>query len=237
MTATTFLLLIATVLNVEGTVARIDRGHLAGLRVGDVGTFFYELKVDSETRRVEIGTGSVIDVAAASASIRTPPETTVQRAYRVAFEIAVPPRAGQALLNQVRSAPSGTHSAVTPVPQRPAPNQPTDESVRAFVTRWAEAWSDQRVDDYLALYASNFRAPAGTRRREWAAQRRQRISAPRSISVQVEQLEVISVASRVAVATFVQVYRSDTFEDRVPKLLDLVREAGEWRILEERLVD
>ncbi len=240
MPATIFLLLVATVLSVDDDVARIDQGRLAGLRQGDTGTLFYQLKVGVETRRIDIGTGTLIEAGDHHSLLRFAASANLRPDHRVEFRIAVPLEAGQEFLTQVREASSESDPGVDSVLGDQAAkglSAPPDASVQGFVTKWARAWSEQRVEDYLALYARNFRPPDGMRRGVWEEQRRQRISTPASITINVEQLEVVTVASRAAVATFVQHYRSETYQDRVPKLLDLVREAGEWRILEERLVE
>ncbi len=235
MPATTFLLLVATVLSVDGGVARIDRGNMAGLRPGDVGAFYYQLTVGSETRRIDIGTGTLIEAGERHALVAIAAGSAVSPEHLIEFRIPVPAADGEELLRRARRARSPGDPALA----RQAVDEPAaaEASVRDFVLAWAAAWSEQRVDDYLAFYARSFRTPGGMRRGQWQAQRRQRIESPASIAVSVEQLEIVTVASRVAVATFIQSYRSDTFHDRVSKLLDLVREDGEWRILEERLAD
>ncbi len=244
MPGTTFLLLIATVLSVDGDVARIDRGQVAGLRPGDAGTFYYLLTVDSQTRRIEAGTGTLTEVGERYALVEIAGGATVSPEHLIEFRIPISPEAGEEVLRRTRRGPlatvtpeGGERNNVTPEGGgRVAAGGPaTEASVRDFVLAWARAWSEQRVDAYLACYASNFRAPGGIRRGTWEAQRRERISSPGSINVSVEQLKIITVASQIAVATFVQSYRSDNYHDRVSKLLDLVREDGEWRILEERV--
>ncbi len=234
MPATTFLLLIATVLSVDGDVARIDRGRAAGLRPGDAGAFYYLLTVGTESRRVDAGTGTVIEVGERHALVEITGEATVSPGHLIELRIPVAAEAAEELLRRAR-----TRDAPNAAPIRRAASEPeaAEASVRDFVLAWAAAWSEQRVGDYFACYARNYRPPGGISRDRWQAQRRRRIERPASIAVDVEGLEIVTVASRAAVATFVQSYRSDTFSDRVSKLLDLVRENGEWRILEERLVD
>ncbi len=234
MSATTILLIVATVLNVEGGVARIDRGYHAGLRADDVGTFFYQLSVGGKPVRIDTDTGTVIETTENHALLRVEGNTVLRPGYRVELRIAVPVEAGRTLLQQVRDPPIESAAATHRDEAKVLPS-PADASVGEFVSSWAQAWSDQRVDDYLEHYASNYRLPNGMSRSDWASQRSGRVLAPASIAVRIEELEIVSVASRVAVATFVQFYRSNTYEDRVPKLLDLVRESGQWRILEERL--
>ena len=56
-----------------------------------------------------------------------------------------------------------------------------DGEMAALVRQWAQAWSDQRVEDYLESYSSGFLPPGGRSLERWQDQRRQRITRPRFI--------------------------------------------------------
>ncbi len=113
--------------------------------------------------------------------------------------------------------------------------QPADRAeVAAAVAAWADAWAGQRVDDYLAFYAPDFRPPDGLDRSAWEAQRRLRLTRPRSIEVEVRDLVVRIDGPERAEARFAQSYRSDIFSDRVTKVLEMGRRGGVWQILAER---
>ncbi len=105
----------------------------------------------------------------------------------------------------------------------------------AVARAWARAWSEKRIDDYLGFYASSFSPSEGMGRDEWQAQRRERLAGPRTIAVELRGVEAEPVSSERARVSFDQAYRSDTFSDEVRKTLELVREDGRWRILEERV--
>ncbi len=223
MPATTFLLLVATVLSVHEGVATIDRGSHEGLRPGDVGAFYYELTVGQSAKRIELGSGTLIEADETRSQVEFADDLAVRPGHLLEFKIAVSSEVREELLSQAR--------------ETQPPESEMDVAVRAVVLEWAAAWSDQRVDNYLAFYATSFRPPNGLRRDDWEILRRQRILGPAFIKVSLEQLEVVSVASRAAAATFVQTYRSDTYQDRVSKLLDFVREDGAWKIRDEREVE
>lgn len=101
------------------------------------------------------------------------------------------------------------------------------------VTSWAQAWQGQDVDAYFGHYSARFRPPAGLSLDEWRALRRQRLTAPRAIAVEISELEVEGRAATVAEARFVQDYRSERFSDRVRKRLELELEQGDWKIVRE----
>ncbi len=98
---------------------------------------------------------------------------------------------------------------------------------------WAQAWASQRPADYLRHYSKRFQPPRSMSRIAWEAQRTDRISKPDFISVDVSGLETELLAPDRARVTFDQAYRSDNFRDAMRKTLELVREDGEWKILEE----
>ncbi|MCK5914124.1 MAG: tetratricopeptide repeat protein, partial [Desulfuromusa sp.] len=53
------------------------------------------------------------------------------------------------------------------------------ESEEDFLRRWAQAWSNQNVDEYLTFYGEAFTPPAGRNRTDWETQRRTRIMSPK----------------------------------------------------------
>ena len=134
----------------------------------------------------------------------------------------------------------------------PAANQPLEETptarlpnteveteaialnqVKNFVLDWAAAWSRQDVDAYLSHYAEDFRPASDTSHTVWRDQRRERLMRPRSISVEISELEVIPQDAQHVQARFVQDYRANHYRDRVSKRLDLMLEGDEWRIVRE----
>jgi hypothetical protein len=124
--------------------------------------------------------------------------------------------------------------AVTATPDPIAVANEFDASVLvALVEGWARAWSEQRAEDYIDFYSRSFRPVGGVTRTTWAAQRRERITRPRFIQVEVDSVGVRQIGDERAQVRFIQSYRSDSFQDRVVKTLDLVRESGGWKIARE----
>jgi ketosteroid isomerase-like protein len=123
-------------------------------------------------------------------------------------------------------------SAETPVAKKPA--AAGDAGVLEAVNAWAKAWSAKDVDAYLASYAKDFQPPRGESRDDWAKGRRQRVSAPKSISVTIESPKV-SVTGGQASVTFRQGYRSDIVRSTSTKTLILVKSEGRWLIQQEKV--
>jgi hypothetical protein len=128
----------------------------------------------------------------------------------------------------VAAKPAAKAVAADSVPTKPAAANP---GIEAAIARWALAWSARDVDAYLAAYADDF-AAGGMTRTSWEAQRRARITAPKSIEVKIDDLK-IEQQDGSASATFRQTYRSDRLSSTVTKTLKLALQNGAWRIVGE----
>ncbi|MGP1675611.1 MAG: L,D-transpeptidase Cds6 family protein [Burkholderiales bacterium] len=109
-----------------------------------------------------------------------------------------------------------------------------DELIKA-VQDWAGAWSRQDVSGYLAHYASDFKTPKGESRGDWEKARRQRVSAPKKIEVEIKSPKVSINGDNAASVRFYQVYRSDIIKASGTKTLIMVKTNGKWLIHEERV--
>lgn len=129
--------------------------------------------------------------------------------------------------------------AAAPEPTAAAATPPAATDLRAqlepVVAAWAEAWSQQRVRDYLGFYAGDFQPEGFASRDAWESTRRQRVAAPSFIEVEIDldSMTVRETGPDGAEVTFVQRYRSDRFGDTVEKTLGFVRRDGAWRIRSE----
>jgi len=112
-------------------------------------------------------------------------------------------------------------------------NTNTSADVLKAVNAWAQAWSKKDADAYLAFYAKDFKTPGGEPRDQWEKTRRERISAPKSIAVGVEQPKVTMQGSDQASVSFRQSYRSDKLKSSSRKTLVMSRADGRWLIREE----
>jgi uncharacterized protein (TIGR02266 family) len=104
---------------------------------------------------------------------------------------------------------------------------------RGAVRAWAAAWANQDPETYLEFYSRDFQPAGGLSREAWEAQRWERLTAPRSIEVELSEMDVSLGDNDRMNASFVQEYRSDRHSDVVNKNLDLVLEDGQWKIVKE----
>lgn len=115
----------------------------------------------------------------------------------------------------------------------PAPTAPEAEpAIGKRVNDWAAAWQNKAIDDYLGHYAPDFKPAGKLTHGDWLAQRRQRLSRPGAISVEIIDLQ-IEQSGDTASARFQQTYRAETQTLTDKKTLELVRRDGQWLILRE----
>lgn len=107
-------------------------------------------------------------------------------------------------------------------------------SPEEVVASWAQAWANREADGVIALYSASFVAPtdsAGSA--AWLQQRHEQVAVGPIPDARVEGLKVDSDGGDRRIATFTQHFGTNTLK----KELVLVREAGSWRIAEEKVVE
>jgi hypothetical protein len=88
------IVLVATILSVDGTTVMVDVGHEAGLRKGDWGTIFFEIEATDHTHTVEVGPATVASTTGKRATLHIPTGLSVKTSHRVRFEIPGGDRSG-----------------------------------------------------------------------------------------------------------------------------------------------
>jgi Flp pilus assembly protein TadD len=131
--------------------------------------------------------------------------------------------------------PAKPVAAEKPAADKPAAEKPKPSEILDTVNAWARAWSSKNTDAYLAFYARDFKTPGGEPREAWEKSRRQRIAAPKSISVSIDAPKVTLAGENQASVTFRQSYRSDVVKATSTKTLLLVRSNGRWLIQQEKV--
>lgn len=110
-----------------------------------------------------------------------------------------------------------------------------EKEVNDLLKNWIVAWSGKEYEAYVRFYSSRFEPPKGQSLANWKTMRKTRLGKPGVINLKLDQIAVLSTGPNTAKASFVQRYSADEFADNVEKTLDLVREAGQWKILRERV--
>lgn len=135
--------------------------------------------------------------------------------------------------------PAPVVAAQAPVQAKPIPapvnNHDAEKAkIIAAVEGWASAWSRKNVNGYLAAYSRDFGTPGKQKFNDWAKERRERITAPKSIEVKLSAIKVELDDDNTAKVRFRQNYRSDRLSSTTGKTLELKKIGGRWLIIEER---
>ncbi|KAF0812543.1 hypothetical protein IGB42_02832 [Andreprevotia sp. IGB-42] len=115
-----------------------------------------------------------------------------------------------------------------------AGNDSARQQVVAAVDGWAGAWGKQNVNGYLGAYSRQFKAPGGQKFDAWAKERRDRISAPKSIDVHVSDVKIDFVDEDTVKVRFRQSYKSERLSTTTGKTLIMQKSGNRWLIIEER---
>ncbi|NJA88900.1 tetratricopeptide repeat protein [Rhodocyclus tenuis] len=109
-----------------------------------------------------------------------------------------------------------------------------ENDINRALQGWAAAWARKDVKAYLGYYASDFQTPNGVSRKEWEAERAQRIDKPGKLQVSVEDVRVTLNGDK-ATVRFRQFYRSASLKSSAMKTVVLVRSGAKWLIQQERI--
>ena len=175
-----------------------------------------------------------------SASPRAPKPAVTGKAEPSTKVAVATPKAPEkvAVAPPASKAPEKAAAAAKAAPKEAAskaePVRSPDEVLRA-VNEWAQAWSGNDVDSYLAHYASDFQTPKGESRAKWESDRKTRIAKPRKIQVNIESPKVVFTENNRVRVTFRQNYRSDTLTTSSTKTLVMVKAGDKWLIQQEKV--
>jgi tetratricopeptide (TPR) repeat protein len=162
-----------------------------------------------------------------------PIPATVASAPAAATKPATVPTPSASVVASSQGAASTLPVAKPPEARAAAPSDTAADDVAKAIANWANAWSRKDVKAYLAQYASDFKTPKGTSRKNWEDQREERIAGkPGKISVTYDAPE-ISINGDRATAKFRQHYKSAGLSGSTSKTLVFVRSGNRWLIQEE----
>jgi len=137
------------------------------------------------------------------------------------------------------SKPEEKATAVATAKPGKEPTKPVTEAIdpKAQVERtlraWAAAWSARDADAYLSFYSPEFKTPDQQEFAAWSEERKTKVTRPEFIKVSIDRLK-ISLKGNTAKASFTQQYESNIVKDSGNKTMQLVRQGGNWKILDER---
>ncbi|MDR3323141.1 MAG: nuclear transport factor 2 family protein, partial [Zoogloeaceae bacterium] len=128
--------------------------------------------------------------------------------------------------------PGATKPAPVPGASASVPTADAQQVVAKTLADWIAAWARQDVKAYLAFYAPGFQPPKGVSRKEWEAERKERISRPAWIKITYDKPAITIDGNRASVR-FRQHYKASSFKGDSEKTLALVRSGNRWLIADE----
>ena len=179
-------------------------------------------------------------ITAVAAGMTSTPVTTVAAALPARTAIAAPvapspPPAGVSPPSAAAKVDAAKPVTAAPVAAVVSVAGDSSADVLNAVNKWAKDWAGKNPDGYLAAYAKSFKPEDGSSRSAWNTARRERITTPKRIKVEVLGATVEMTSATEAKVTFRQAYSSDALQTRSRKTLTLVKEGGTWLIARERV--
>ena len=108
-----------------------------------------------------------------------------------------------------------------------------EQNITNAVNNWAKAWSSKDLDKYFASYADSFKPAKGESRKAWEASRKDRVSKPANINVELTNQKVVLDGADSAKVSFKQTYSAGAKPIRTNKTLVLKKTNGAWLIEQE----
>lgn len=112
-------------------------------------------------------------------------------------------------------------------------NAAAKKAIVDSLAAWTGAWNKLDVNAYLNAYAASFRPANGISRAAWADQRTAVLSNAKQVEVSVSKVQIEMLDASRAKTSFVQNYRSASYQDVVQKTLEWVKIGGDWKISKE----
>jgi Flp pilus assembly protein TadD len=135
------------------------------------------------------------------------------------------------LASTVDTAEQGTVADNTSIPAKLS--TPLKAEIQQMISNWAASWAAQDVQAYLDFYTAEYTPEAGISHKQWVWGRKQRLTAPSFIKVDISDISVAEAGNGTIRSVFRQKYQSDTYQDEVYKTLTLTQENGHWKITTE----
>ena len=104
-------------------------------------------------------------------------------------------------------------------------------TVRAFISDWADSWQEKNIDRYMSYYSRTFHS-GGLDYSGWQDKKARHFKTSGTLSLKVSDLWVI-IEGNHASASFIQHYRDAHYADIGEKIINLVQNNGKWQIISE----
>ena len=184
------------------------------------------LQLDSGNSRAQSKLAMIKDLFGNKTSMAAKPADT----SKTAKNTTMPIRSADKKVEAVKAA--DTKMAAVEKPMADA-GSADEKGIVEAVNNWAKAWSTKDLDKYFNSYADSFKPAKGESHKAWEQTRRDRISKPASISVDIANPKVTLEGADGAKVNFKQSYRADGKPIRTDKTLMMKKVGGVWLIDQE----
>ena len=96
---------------------------------------------------------------------------------------------------------------------------------------WIKAWENKDVQLYLSFYSENFKGYKDNRS-TWEASRQQALTSRSSMTIEAKNIDIVRDNKKVKVS-FIQIFKSEDYEDIGNKVLEWEKAASGWKIVKE----
>ncbi len=130
-------------------------------------------------------------------------------------------------------------SPVTTTPEKilaPAAMEPDSTQQRAITLAlkgWSDSWANRNVQGYIDSYSETYVPAKNVSHEAWIAQRKARIADAKKIDFNITDIKIVIRDQKRASTTFLQSYRSPSYQDVVQKTLEWEEIGGRWLIVKE----
>ena len=96
---------------------------------------------------------------------------------------------------------------------------------------WISAWENKELQLYLSFYSENFKGYKENRS-AWKASRRKALTSRSSMTIEAKNIDIVRNNNKVKVS-FIQIFKSDDYEDIGNKILEWEKTESGWKIVKE----
>lgn len=223
----------------EEFVARIDDLRRGVARAGDEPKAEVQVLAAAAAAPVAPVAPVAPAVATTPATVAAAPAADTQPVPAPAVEPSKPIQPIAAAQAPTTVTPAPAPAATTAAPVAPTAKEMVaselaaiEREVVAMLEAWRNAWASKKVNEYLSFYTPEYKGEY-TNRSTWEKQRRTRLTAPKSIRLDLTDARILITAPDKARVSMQQNYQTESMKETGAKSLYLVKRNGKWLIENE----
>lgn len=196
--------------------------------------FVKQKQYEAAKKRLDMALNADVQVATARENLNQLYAFEAQKAYQKIFKkTAVTAPKAQWLYFDVKRAQLPNDQVITDINQADA-----SRLVKQAIENWRQAWSGQNLSSYLSFYdKTDFIPKQGMSYQTWKEGRYRSLTYPKFIDVKLDDIQITPISATMMRTRFLQRYHSNLFKDDIYKVLLWQKKAGQWKIVQEVVLD